>query len=249
VTDIVERPGTERPHLADRVIRPHPLNITDWQINKAEWTLTRASGTRRRKVAIVGAGFGREQAPYDDPEWEVWALNVVGAWDREGRLRADRWFELHERKAQSADDLRWIAKVPCPIYVPDDLLDASPMAVRFPVEMLEGAYGGYFTCTFAYQLALALAEGFHEVGLYGVELAFGTERERTVEWACVSWWMGFLEGRGVRFSLPVATMLGHHAYRYGLQYDEEKAHVERYLSLRGRVQALRELVEPGGMGG
>lgn len=202
-------------HLADRDYAPSPLNGRPLP--------------RNTRVAIVGAGHGRQDAPLDDPTWRVWALNLVAPLDSLGRLRADAWFDLHQRVAQSADDLRWIAKCPVPIYVPDDLLDAGLNCVRYPIEAVEAQMGGYWACSFAYQIALALFMGVSDIGLYGVELAWGTLRERTVEWACVSWWVGFAEGCGATIHLPATSRLGRHSFRYGLEYDEEKADVEAYV--------------------
>lgn len=210
-------------HLADLDFEPSPLNggqVIHGRVHEEPV---------RHKVAIVGGAPGRSEAPTDDPEWSVWACNLIAPWDSMRRLRADRWFDIHQRCAQSSDDLRWIHRCPVPIYVPDDLLDAGPNTVRFPVERLEQLFGGYWACTFAYQMALALYEDYREIGLYGVDLAFGTERERTFEWACVSWWIGFAEGRGVTLHMPERALLGRHYARYGLEYESEKQAVENHL--------------------
>lgn len=235
-----------RTHLADRTLTPSPLNMPMAIIDAAAGLVEPAKGTpRRTKVAIVAAGSGRDEAPYLDAEWEVWALNAVPPTDAFGRLRADRWFEMHEEKAQSEADLRWIRACPMPIYLPpkwaDQVLDRRrrselvagdiPRAVRYPLEAIEETYGSYFVCTFAYQIALALLEGFTDIGLYGVELALGTARERTLELACVSWWLGRAEGSNVTIHLPQKSMLGRHKYRYGIEYDEEKRYVEQYVDL------------------
>lgn len=231
-------------HLAERPFELSPLNMTGWSITPSR-VLVGPKRTRRM-VAIVGAGYGKEQAPLDDPDWDVWALNVIPPVDKHERLRADRWFELHQRHAQSDLDMQWIAKCPVPIYVPPDLLDASPNAVRFPLERLEARFGAYWTCTFAYQIALALDEGYAEIGLFGTELAWGTARERTVEYACVSWWMGLAQGLGVKCLVPRGSMLGRHRYRYGFEYDAEKQHVENYL---GRLKAAWLTGHGEGLGG
>lgn len=222
-------------HLADRGLerRQSPLNATRYEVD-VEAGQVRCT-PRRDKVCIYGNGLGRGEAPLDDPSWEVWALNVIPPLDSQGRLRCDRWFELHERKAQSADDMRWIAMCPVPLYVPPDLLGDSLMAVRFPLERLEERFPGYWACTFAYQIALALSEGVADIGLYGVDLAYGTVRERTVEWACVSWWIGYAEGMGARIHLPEKSRLGRHPHRYGLEYDEEKGAVEAYVAFVGAL--------------
>lgn len=226
---------------------------------------------RRRKVLIYGAGMYREAAPLQDPAWDVWALNLIAPTYVDAgvtHLRCDRWFDLHQRHAQTADDLRWIAKCPAPIYVPDDLLGAGPNCVRFPLREVEKVYGSYFTCTFCYQIALVLWEGeATDVALYGVELAYGTPRERTVEWAGTMYWLGRAAERGIRIHVPrdstlrahlagaysIEELAGYHepspasGARYGIEYDAEKRQVERYLALMERLDGSRKGSE--GMGG
>lgn len=186
----------------------------------------------RRKVALLGGiSHLRAVAPYADPAWDVWSMNLIPAVDPAGRFRADRWFELHELCAQSDSDVAWIRRCPVPIYVPDAPMAAlNPRAVVYPLDRVEAATRNYWTCTMAYQLALALVEGYEEVGLFGIDLRQGTLRERTVEWACLSWWAGYLEGRGVRVTVPRGVWLGQHlnAARYGLEYDWERVLVEGY---------------------
>lgn len=234
-------------HLADKGVerRRSPLNATHYEIDVLAGTVV--CQPEREKVVIYGAGIGANEAPLDDPTWEVWALNLVPPLDSEGRLRCDRWFDLHQREAQTADDLRWIEKCPVPIYVPPDLVGASPVAVRFPLEAIERVFPSYWACTFAYQIALALHEGKKAIGLYGVELAYGTLRERTVEWACVSWWIGYAEGLGVEIHLPSRSLMGRHFHRYGVEYRAEKRAVEAYVEGTRRMDARRE--DEKGMGG
>lgn len=204
------------PHLADLLPLPlSPLN----------------NRHMRTKVLIYGAGRNRDQAAplLLDPAWEVWTINLVAPFDAYGCLRADCWFDLHQREAQSADDLRWIAGCPVPIYLTPDMQDASPNAVSFPLQEIERALKSkYWACTFAYQIALAIWMGYKEIGLFGVELAYGPTRERTVEWANVSYWVGRAEGAGIRVRLPAGSMLGNHEHRYGFEYRAELDAVKVY---------------------
>lgn len=227
---------------------------------------------RRPYVAIVGAGHGKDEAPLEDSHWEVWGLNVVPVVDRKGRFRADRWFELHEMHAQSEDDMLWITQVcPVPIYLPPQEVDCdillpqhlSPCVrdrdglgwingvetnvVPYPLEEVEALYGGgYWACTFAYQVALAMMEGFERIGIFGAELAYGTDRERTVEWANLSYWVGFAEARGIEIHLPAKSRLGRHTHRYGIEYDAEKKATEDYLGLMEHVSKVRGDLGMGG---
>lgn len=185
---------------------------------------------RRAKVAIVGALPSKALTPWDDPDWDVWGMNLIETLDRRHRFRADAWFDMHQLSAQSESDIRWLKKCPVPLYVPDaEIAALNPLAVIFPLATIELATGrSYWACSFAYQLALAWRLGYKEVGLFGIDLSRGTLRERTVEWACTSWWAGFLEGQGVMVSVPPGVCFGLHYGRYGVEYDKEKRAVARY---------------------
>jgi hypothetical protein len=224
-------------HLADRDLVMSPLNQ---RLRVVDGRICYPDEARRKRIVIYGAGIGRQEAPLDDPSWTVWALNLVTPFDSQGRLRADVWFDLHQRKAQSADDMRWIRACPFPMYVPPDLAYAPKHAVRFPLEEIEAQMGEYWACTFAYQIALALYEGATDIGLYGVELAFGSDRERTVEWANTAYWVGRAEERGITIHLPRRSTLGRHPARYGFEYHEEIDAVKEYTAIMRRGHSLDE---------
>jgi hypothetical protein len=238
------------PHLANvwRQFERSPLN--------AETVYYAASGIahtvpQRLKICIYGAGLGKEYAPLEDPEWAVWALNLVAPIDTHGRLRADVWWDIHQRVAQTEDDMRWIAECPFKIYVPPDLEGSSPNAIAYPLEIIELAFGiSYWACTFAYQIALAIHMGATDIGLYGVELAFGTNRERTVEWANVAYWIGRAVERGITIHTPESTTLRCHPGRYGFEYTRELDAVRRYTDDMDQVDIVRRrLKDASGMGG
>lgn len=187
-----------------------------------------------RKVAIVGTGLGRASAPYGDPAWCVWALNEIP------QPSFTRHFELHPMSKQSGRELAWLAACPAPCYVLD-LADAARAGVRGAVQyplrrLLDGGFRRYFTCTFAYQIALALLEGFEEVGLWGVGLHLGSARERLVERACVEYWLGVAAGRGARVSAD--SGLAWQPHLYGYDYDLERAHVDGDVVNLVRVAAV-----------
>jgi hypothetical protein len=202
---------------------------------------------RRTRVAIVGALDSKVRTPWEDPTWDVWGMNLIETLDRRCRFRADAWFDMHQLSAQSESDIVWLRKCPVPLYVPDaEMAALNPKAVVFPLATIELATGkNYWACSFAYQLALAWRLGFKEVGLFGIDLSRGTLRERTVEWACASWWAGFLEGQGVTVSVPPGVRFGLHDARYGVEYEAERLAVERYDA--GTVEAaLWHIQQDGG---
>lgn len=177
------------------------------------------------KLAIIGAGWGRDTFPWEDESWCVQALNEIY------QPRFDRHWELHPMAVQNERELAWLASCPTPCYVLD-LAEAQGKvanAVEYPLERVLDVTKGrrYFTCTFAFQVALAVADGFKEIGLWGVELDFGTIRERLVEKPCVEYWLGLAEGRGVKVTLPLGSTLLQRDYLYGYDYDEELSAIKR----------------------
>lgn len=194
--------------------------------------LNRADAARK-KVAILGAQHWRTRAdvPLADPAWDVWCCNVIPALDHQGRFRADAWFELHPVRAQSPSDLEWIAMCPVPLYVPDAGEAWPPTApvVAYPLGEIEARFGvRNWACTFAYQIALALHLGYETIGLFGLELSKGNHRERTAEQASVCYWIGRAEGLGVEVVRPVRSWLGRTPLRYGWDYEDEIALLNRY---------------------
>ena len=189
----------------------------------------------RKKVAIVGCGPTKHRAPYDDPEWEIWLLNAIPRYDSQRRLRADRFWEMHILEVQSTRDMEFLQACPIPLYMPERY-EEIPASVRFPLERCEEfAPSRFYACTFAYQIALALLEGFEEIGLFGVELNLGSVRERTYERMSVAYWLGVAHGRKVKVSGCTMELLNHPLY--GIKYHAEKEFVE------GRLEELEELIQ------
>tara|TARA_R100000306_G_C4358529_1_gene134054 strand:- start:229 stop:906 length:678 start_codon:yes stop_codon:yes gene_type:complete len=216
------RPFTLSPHNSHAVIRDGRIVVEP----------------KRRRVVITGAGNSLRLIPWNDESWEIWGINNF--WnamrDPEGRLRADRWFELHPptEDIQDPHDMNWLRDCPVPIYTTEPFPE-NPRAVVFPVDDLAKHYRDYFSCTFAYQIALAIAEDFQEIAVHGLELAYGTQREATVERACVDWWLGYAEGRGLKVTVPEGDHVITHWSRYGFDYWREAKLVEQYVgSLIGR---------------
>lgn len=217
--------------LLAHVQNPSPLNCgaVARDIDPAASVFT-STGPRRRKVAIIGAYPSRAGAPFDDPAWEVWGCNAMYGLCTDGkrRFRADRWWEMHPLTVppQTEHELELMRAAPVPLYT-FEVEPSIAQSVRFPLERLLALPGArdYFSCTFAYQIAFAVAEGFEEIALYGVELTGG--REYLLERPCVEYWVGYAQGRGVRVTIGEESALCWYPYHYGYDYDEEKAFGER----------------------
>lgn len=227
----------------------------DWLIYSRDLlgTLLIRPTVKRTKVCIVGFEEGvHQQAPMNDPEWEIWGLNhanLLGFMrDSEGKFRCDRWFDLHQEHAQSETDLAWTHSCPVPIYL-TSLYTQNPMASVYPLERVVqtfqwpfGTRQIYFCSSFAYMLMLAAMEGFKEIRISGVNLNFG--RELPIERVNLEYWIGYLRGRGYNITIPEVSKLCRHPYLYGFEYTEEKEWVEeRMANLIYELLSYPEIVE------
>lgn len=167
-------------------------------------------------MAIVGTAQSWKLTPWADPGVELWSLN--DAYRLPGFQRADRWFDLHpfdamwfvpkDTKSVHAsqippgkhylrphDYLDWLAKQQIPVYLQTDPPAGFGLqAQRYPKEAIEQAFGRYFTSTPAWMLALAVAEGFQEIAIYGIHLA--TEHEYIEQRPNFEYLIGRVLGRG-----------------------------------------------------
>ncbi len=176
----------------------------------------------KRKVAILGCSSSRDLAPYDDDSWEIWSCNEAEA------DRYEKMFELHPMSVQNKRELKWLKECKTPVYVLEET-PLVPEGILYPLqEILEQPWADeYFTCTFAYQIALAIYEGVEEIGLWGMNIDIGSPRERTIESACIQHWLGVAKGKGIDVTWDEHPMK--HRLNYGYDYWREMALVDNYL--------------------
>lgn len=211
-----------------------PMSILDAQAGKVK------PASYRKKVAIVGfASSTRDLAPYDDPAFEIWGLNQLYRYMR----RYDRWFEIHQRSVFMADIVRdtdyvgWLQRTPVPIYMNETHQD-MPMSVRYPIETIIEAFGrDYFTSSIAFEVALAMFEGFEEIHVYGVDLIVGDEY--FYQKACLEWWLGLAKGMGIATYIPKESALLKQSHRYGY-HDGPKSWPFKLSQFQKRMAWLQE---------
>jgi hypothetical protein len=191
-------------------------------------------GTKRTKLAIVGfAESSKDLAPFDDPSWEIVGLNQL----YRHIPRADRWLEIHanflEHVVEGTDHFKWLSEAPIPIYMVDRV-PGIPNSVRYPIERVMHGHLDYFTSTVAFGIALAIEEGFKEIGLWGIDLIVGTEYFH--QKPCAEFWLGVAHGKGITVTLPRTTALCTQSHRYG--YEKEPKSLIAMSELLKRKQIL-----------
>ena len=207
---------------------------------------------RRKRVAIVGfASSTRLNAPYADQSWEIWGMNQLYRFIP----RLTRWWELHPHEgpySYLADEvpgtnyMAWLTNCPAPLYMVSQH-PAIPSSIEYPFQQIVDEFGledirpdskgkGYFHSTVDYMIALAIHEGFEEIGIWGVDMVH--DSEYGYQKPSGSFWLGVARGRGVKLTVPLASaLLANEGYRYG--YDPMPTN-ELVLHLEHRRKQLME---------
>lgn len=167
-----------------------------------------ATPSAHRKLAIVGSHPAtRENAPYDDPEFEIWLFNEAPM-KPEIYRRWDACLQMHRPEVYSSPH-NWVNRGHWDWLQMDhgdkviwmqERDPRVPNSRRYPLEgVLSQTPYHYLRSSPAMALALAIYLGYQGIWLYGSELTSNTEYSyQAVNYA---FWIGFAHGRGVDLHL------------------------------------------------
>jgi hypothetical protein len=183
-------------------------------------------GDGKKTVIIHGKRVSEDSPKQRWPSAELWGVtrcNVV-YW-RESLTDWDRWFDLHPKHA-TAHHRGILAKRPeawdwytrqdasRPIYLLETDSEV-PASVAFPRQQVQAAFGGHFTVSVDWMIALALLEGCQRIVLNGI----GTRMEPDYQYAHkgILYWIGFARGRGVEVIVDQPSCYADPAQVYGYE--------------------------------
>lgn len=158
-----------------------------------------------KKLAIVGTHTRtRDQAPWDDPEFEIWVFNEAPQADWCKRWDVD--FQLHNREVYESpknfvrgDHWEWLQQAHGKTIYMQEVDRRVPDSKRYPYEEIfatvPGADLGWFKSTPAYALALALYMGYEHIDFYGVDMRSNTEYGYQLP--NFQFWIGIAKGMGI----------------------------------------------------
>lgn len=179
----------------------------------------------KTKIALIGsAPSSVKLAPYDDPEWEIWACSpgVYGV-----APRTDAYFELHLWEPPvpgkpgtgkpwfSPEYCEFLARYKGTVWVAQPVPEIAN-AVVYPFDEMIAKYGPFFfTSSLSWMLALALQRtGVTEIGLWGVDMS-ATEEYQLQRPGC---WHFITEAMklGIKVTVPPESDLLQPPFLYGL---------------------------------
>lgn len=199
-----------------------------------------------RKIAILGTSqTSVHDAPYDDASWKIW--NMSANWQY--RKRLDLFFEIHPPEVLKAANcpqqymeyLKSISKT----LVVGTPSDEWPEAQLYPIHQIMAKYGDYFTCTFAYMMAMAIhlheeallddGLGIGEIGLWGVDMAVGEEYSH--QKPCAEYWIGLARGKGIKVTIAPQSPICRSNAMYGFDNPKmAREFTERLFEIRKNIK-------------
>jgi hypothetical protein len=191
-----------------------------------------------RRIAIVGkAPSSLGLAPYHDATWQIWTLSDLVLCKQAPRY--DVQFELHdwELVKQRGPYYEWLCNAqhkPLCVQKPQPEL-TGPGVFTYPLAEIVEQYGGYFTNTVSYLIALAIATGPDEIGVWGVDMAQSDEY-RAQRPSC-EYFLGMAVGRGIKITVPAQCDLLKTAGLYG--FDPKVSDLCAKLKARSQELAHR----------
>lgn len=170
------------------------------------------------KVAIIGMGKSRSEAPYADNSWRFWGLNNLYQYIPK-YAKFDAWFEIHKFSMRNNRITRndceiWrglaieqylmnLQSLDITVYMQEECQIISN-ATPYPKDRIISQFGRYFTSTHAWMLALAISIGFDTIGLYGVDM---TDPEHIDKRPCFEYLIGLAKGFGIEVVIAESSPL------------------------------------------
>lgn len=144
---------------------------------------------------------------------EVWAINAMG-----DVIACDLVFHMDDVRIQEiraaarpdsniAEMLKWLKATKTPVMTSRAHAD-YPALVEFPFEDVANFVGEvYFNNTVAYAVAYALFLGVEQISLFGCDWIYPKASKGEAGRACVEYWLGWAQAKGVRVLVPPMTPL------------------------------------------
>ena len=214
------------------------------QDNSIPWNPNLVVTHPRKKVAIIGFTPTRADAPYIDPEYEIWCENALFV---HGDVpRCSRWFDLHAPELLDEQRINFYSQIDVPVFL-QDVREDVPGSIKFPKKQIEqfvaglapgsaNMLGDYQTNSISWMIAKAMWEGFTTIDVYGVDMSQDTEYR--YQKSCVEYFLGMCRGRGIEVNIPETSDLlkATHQYGYGSDNGFRAKLLERKKEFEDRLQ-------------
>lgn len=206
-----------------------------------------------KKIALVGTASSGKEAPYNDPSWEIWGVSARANYV----TRADKWFELHrldgEPPGWAAEWRKTLKKfggdIPA-LYMIYPEPDLHHNVVQYPVNYMIEKYGSFFfTSTFSWMMAMAIEAKPEEIGIWGVDMEYGTEYKQ--QRAGFHHFILLAKSKGIKVTRLATSGMAYEPIPYPMWQDDpilqkntfrRKQTIETLETLNGSLENTRKLI-------
>jgi hypothetical protein len=255
--DVKEEEKQKAPITETLEINSGPIPVTEFKPQQPVTTPTPKvfEIQKRDKVAIVGCAESKSMAPFNMPDtWEFWGVNNLHV--TMPKQPWTRWFEMHSitydnitYKRRGLTDFRGMLvqayleslnALNIPVYMQRPW-NVIPHAVPYPLDaILKEFPRKYFTNTISWMIALAILEGFKEIGIWGVDMAVSSplraQNEYSHQRPSCEYFIGIAEGRGIKVHLPDECDLLKSRFLYAINEPEENAFNKKLANMQKSLQ-------------
>ena len=212
----------------------------------AESGLDELLALKAPNVAVVGFSEGHiKEAPFGNPEWELWGINRLHTLDEVQDKPFTRWFNIHDLEkfhGKDTEHLEFLTAFEGPVYLrPQDVGKFDiPNAVPFPADLMVKQFGSYFNNTISWLLAYAISLEPKELGVYGVDMAQDAilNAEYSQQRPSTEYFLGLASGMGIPVHLPAGSDLLKATHLYG--FEDAAPFTEKVLSRLQEVGQRKE---------
>jgi len=199
-----------------------------------------------KKIGIVGFTQSRKQAPYGNPEWELWGLNNLWNQPDIDTSKFAAWFDLHDESTvlSMPYHVEWLAKgadgLNVYMFIPRT---EWPTTLPFPAQACLDAFPHYFTNSVSWMVGLAILElqtrcadhGWDladcEIGVWGIDMAEGGEAgEYAWQRPSVEFFLGVTFGLGINLTIADTSDLLKTFHQYGLESSPLMAKIDEMIA-------------------
>lgn len=230
---------------------PELANISGGGVTVLPSGTTTGPDVPKRKIGIVGFTASRKDAPYDDPEWELWGLNNLWVHDDIDTSKFAAWFDLHDSGTVRSMEAhtKWLeggaGGLPVLMFNPEP---AFPTAKAFPHEDCLANFPAYFTNSVSWMTALAIILintrckelGWEpescEIGIWGIDMADGVDEYAKQRPSC-EFFLGVALGMGIPIHIAETSDLLKTAMQYGLENSPLIAKMREQITEHETVMA------------
>src|SRR3990167_8509930 len=200
---------------------------------------------KRSRVCIVGYGSSGRLVPWTEYDTDFWGFNEPGGTSEPARNISSfgEWFQLHHRNylertqrnpgamvyfQHSLEWYRALRYTPLYVWEPKDWPECLT-AKAFPKTEVEALtpHGRYHLSSVDWLVALAIYRGYEHISVYGIDFGPTDGGEPMGARACLEYWLGVAEGRGITTHVEGGAMFhGYQWVRSDWQYGYEHANNE-----------------------